>query len=100
MTSNLTAAKLDMHRAAIVWHTAALHALQSSNDLDAVILASIARDKHATYRRMLDRVAEEEEAIRTAWGGQPAERLPREESDDPDPPPWEHDAREIREAQL
>lgn len=55
----------------------------------------------AELRAGQDRTAE---AV-NAWGWRmqaqalPAERIQQEPSDDPDSPPWEHDAREIREAQ-
>lgn len=85
MPSRLTAAQLDMHRAAVAYHLAAIANLGSISEhlggRSATTLDRIARDKHATYLRMCERVSEAVEAIRTARG-RPAERRPPEEHEE------------------
>lgn len=84
MPSRLTAAQLDMHHAAVAYHQAAIQAIAFATPeswVSATTLDHIAKDKHATYLRMCERVSEAVEAIRTARGG-PAERRPPEEHEE------------------
>lgn len=86
MPSRLTAAQLDMHHAAVAYHLAAIANLAPSIERpggrSATTLDRIARDKHATYLRMCERVSEAVEAIRTARGGPAERRAPAEHEED------------------
>lgn len=98
MPSQLTLAKVDMYEAGIAYYEAAKAAILSLDSPDNLVhwtLEARARDKHATYLRMCERVSEAVEAIRTARG-RPAERRPPEEHEE-DPELFWQERRDLQE---
>lgn len=85
MASRLTELKVQMHQAALAYHTAALKALEALTTLDphhsGPTLEAISRDRMETYTRAVEGVADYLHSLASVVG-KPAERRPPEEREE------------------